>query len=156
MDTLRIYAEKAGRLSHWRDRDKYYALFPQFTEEALRFCMAEQKSSGGTIQELAKHFQAPQAQSAEQKAVQQLYSNCGNIGITPYWFFYDTAPGAQRDLVDVSSFTTTQPFNQLYKVASTPNRRVRDKLLGYPWMRKSWDAMSTIIRPVHGPKSGFR
>ena len=45
MDTLRIYAEKAGRLSHWRDRDKYYALFPQFTEEALRFCMAEQKSS---------------------------------------------------------------------------------------------------------------
>ena len=134
-----------GRMSTWPDKDRYYQLIPTFTEEAHRYCTAEQKLSKIPVSELAKSFREPQAQGGELNAARQFYKNVGNRGITPYWLFFDRAQAGANTLVDVKSLTTCGPFNQLYKLASSPNTRVREKLLRYPWMRKAWNAMSTII-----------
>ena len=157
MQILAVLSDQ-GRMSTWRDKDRYYQLIPNLTEETHRYCTAEQKKANFPVSDLAKWFREPQIQGGELSTAQQFYKNCGNSGITPYWLFFDRAQGAPNTLVDVKSLTTCGPFNQLYKLASSPNTRVREKLLRYPWMRKSWNTMSTIIiinDPFTAQKSDF-
>jgi hypothetical protein len=153
MTVLRKFSEKTDRLSRWPDQARWMTLFPRFTEETHKFCLAQAKVGKVTLQTLSKHFKAPQGRGEDLPLFKRFYANCGNIGIEPYWMFYEAEDPVEQTLVDTSSLVTCPPFNQLYKLASETNRRARDKLLGFPWMRKAWDAMSTII-VLHDPFTG--
>lgn len=58
-------------------------------------------------------------------------------------------------MVDTKRFVTIPQFEDIYQISQVGGQRNKDILLKTAWMRKSWDAMSTIII-LHNPYTGQR
>jgi hypothetical protein len=151
---LSIYQGLHGRLSSWPNKGALSVLLPKFTVDARLYCVAQRKSSKTTLESLTAKFLRPTVQGREpDDNDRRFYKNCGNDEVKPYWLFFDDIAPTGENLVDTKRFVTIPQFNDLWQISQTTGKRDRDNLLGHTFMKKSWEAMSTII-VLNNPYTG--
>ena len=133
--------KQSGPIQTWRTSQQMISLVQRTTQECVKYCTAtckRQKLNPRDIEKLFEKF------PRSDQGINQLYANCSNEGVSALWLFYPKQDRVVK-LVDIRSLRTLEVFNDLSKLTQTANKRDKDKMLNYVWMRKSWDAMSTLL-----------
>ena len=152
-----FYLEKEKRLSGWRDKEKWKVLLPKFTADANSYCVAQRKFAKVTIEDLVSRFNTPKIQGRDpDREDRMFFKNTANSETKPYWLFYSTVAPITERLIDPHRLVSVPPFINLDKiVTNVKNTKDLNKLLRFPWMKRSWNAMCTILI-LHDPLTGQR
>ena len=146
--------KRNGRLSTWHDKSKWSTIMPEFTLAVRTYCIAQRRSTNTSMERLAQMFISPVVPGRQVSTEDKIfYENCANQDISPFWLFLDNVPPEAETLIDPSSLVTLQSFDDLFKITQVQNKRSREQLLKFKWMKNSWNAMSTII-VLHNPFTG--
>jgi hypothetical protein len=152
-----FYLEKEKQLSGWRNKDMWKALLPKFTADANSYCVAQRKFAKVTLEDLISRFKTPKIQGRDADGEDhKFFENTENDTTKPYWLFYNTVAPITERLIDPHRLVSTPPFVNLDKIV-TNVKKTKDlnKLLRFPWMKRSWNAMCTILI-LHDPLTGQR
>jgi hypothetical protein len=150
-----FYLEKMERLSKWKQKDRWIALLPKFTADANSYCVAQRKYAKVTLQDLVLRFKKPIIQGRDHDGADlQFFKHTENEETKPYWLFYSPVAPIAENVIDPHRLVSTPTFLNLYKiVANIKLKRDLDKLLRFSWMKRSWNAMCTIL-VLHDPLTG--